>query len=104
MNTAMNTTPESLELLCLERHRYAPELNKLHTFCGLEIPAPQVVDIETAEAIIARMNDERQRAYIDSLEKDINASEGLQIAPELQVHNFASLDDIDSMLDSGLGG
>ena len=101
---AMNTTPETLELLCLERHKCAPELNKVHTFCGLAIPAPQVVDLETAQAIISRMNEERQRAYIEALEKDINTAEGLQIAPELQVRNFASLEDIDTMIDSGLGG
>ena len=36
------------DVLCLEVHKYAPELNKLHLFDGAIFSTPQITEIDNA--------------------------------------------------------
>ena len=36
------------DVLCLEVHKYAPELNKLHLFDGAVFSTPQITEIDLA--------------------------------------------------------
>ena len=61
---------EKKEIFALERHRYAPELNKLHTYDGDEFRVPQAT----------------------------NFAEAKQIATELHAVNFATFEDVDYLI------
>ena len=51
------TVKEKPMILKLERHMYAPELNKIHLVDGSIVNAPQVTTIEQAEEYLRRYND-----------------------------------------------
>ena len=42
-------TTRKLVIKCLERHQYAPELNKIHLSDGTVVNAPGITTIEKAE-------------------------------------------------------
>lgn len=63
---------EKREIFGLERHRYAPELNTLHTYEGDQLRVPNANNFDEAK----------------------------QIASELHAVNFATFDDIDYLIEN----
>jgi len=69
----MKKKTQKFELLGLEKHKYAPELNKLH-FIGTET----TISVKGATTI----------------------SEALQIAKEYRTYNLATFEDIDYLIEN----
>lgn len=69
----MKTKTQKFELLGLEKHKFAPELNKLH-FIGTETTIP----VQGAQTI----------------------EEGLQIAKEYRTYNLATFDEIEYLIEN----
>jgi hypothetical protein len=69
----MKTKTQKFELLGLEKHKYAPELNKLH-FIGTDT----TISVKGATTI----------------------QEALQIAKEFRTYNLATFEDIDYLIEN----
>ena len=47
-----------ISIVSLERHAYAPELNRLHLLGGVSIKTPQAITIDAAIALAVRKNED----------------------------------------------